>query len=64
MIADILEGEDSSVPQNLFVFDGELFFSASGTEGNELYKATIVGDANENGGSGIRRFSNSGREFR
>ena len=42
-------GEDVVNPAHLTVFSGELFFGGSGPEGNELYKATLAGDANSDG---------------
>jgi len=41
--------ESISRPGGLIAYSGELFFPAMGEDGNELYKASLAGDANEDG---------------
>lgn len=42
-------GEDLVEPADLTFFSGEIFFRGIGEAGNELYRATLAGDANRDG---------------
>ena len=40
---------ENKQPTDLIAYSGELFFPGTGDDGNELYKASLAGDANEDG---------------